>query len=91
MTDQSAAVTERPDEAELNELVWAHNPKTNSPVKQMTRGKLRLLSHAYEETSPPDGAAGSEAPALAETPPPAARNTRPATRTAGESEQKEQS
>ena len=84
MTEQSAAATRRPDEDELNELVWAHNPTTKSRVKQMTRGKLRLLAHAYEETDPPEWArdagggttaetpaadAGTAAPALAETPP----------------------
>lgn len=77
---------QRSNEAELSELVWAHNPATASPVKQMTRAKLQLLSHAYKEVTG-DAFDGAGQPTPAEPAP----RTRPAARRAGDSEQEEQS
>lgn len=74
------AMPERPDEAALNELVWANNPELGTPVKQMTRGKLRILHPSgYREIK----AEAAPAPA----PPPA---TRTSARRSGDTEQKQE-
>lgn len=95
MTDQNTAAA-RPDEDKLSAEVWAHNPKTNSPVKKMSRGKLELLERSgYVEVTGPDGGQDDAAPpAIAEAPLPesaAAPSRNPRPKPAGETEQKEQS
>lgn len=86
MSDQ-----ERSNEAELAELVWAHNPTTGSPVKQMTRGKLRVLQPSgYVETSAPTGEAtpAAAAPTESTAPSPAPAEPQRSGRRAASGEEK---